>query len=489
MTRWITLSRAGHLTGLTRGALQRKIRDGELASFDGLVSTEDLCRAFPGCALADALDEAGAYERVTRVRDESFGRRVRERVLPSQELLAQRLFAQSQELGELRRHLARYHELVAALRAELVALRKSMPNASLDALVARLDGGLAAILASQSEQDPFAIMDDMLRVISARITLRPSGREFLLEGNDTLLEAALKAGAAPAYGCGNGNCGLCKARVVAGEVRPVRHSDYMLSESEKRQGYVLLCAHTAVSDVSLEVLEAGCAADIPEQDIVARMRAATPLADDMMLLHLQTPRSSRLRFLAGQGVTLGCAGGAHDFRGDYPVASCPCDERNLLFHIRRDPADAFAQRLFAGAIRPGDDISVRGPWGDFVIERDGERPLLFIAAAAGFAPVKSLIEHAMAAQSCESITLAWSAAPGGHYLANQCRAWAAALDDFRYLPLEAGEDAAAASAVLAAMRDNGIDVQANDVFVAGNATFVDAIARSLAGVPLKTFVL
>lgn len=486
MARWLTLSRAGHLTGLTRGALQKKIRDGELASFDGMVSTEDLCRAFPDCNLEREIEDAGAFERVSRLKDESFGRRVRERVLPSQEVLAQRLFAQGMELAELRRHLARYHQLVEATRASLGDLQRSMPAAPLDRLAAQLDNGLTAILASQSEQDPFAIMDDMLRVISARATLRPSGREFLIEGNDTLLEAALKAGVSPGYGCGNGNCGLCKARVVAGEVRRTRTSDYMLSESEKQQGFVLMCSHTAVSDVTLEVLEAHSAADIPQQDIVARVRAVAPLGDDTMLLHLQTPRSNRLRFLAGQGVTLGLAGGTHDFMGDYPIASCPCDDRNLHFHLRRDETDEFAQRLFAGAIRAGDDVNVRGPWGDFVIEHDGERPLLFIAAANGFAPVKSLIEHAMAAETCESISLAWTAAAGGHYLANQCRAWAAALDDFRYLQLDAGDGAAAARPLLTAMQDTGFDARVCDVFVAGPSAFVGAMRDELGGLSLRT---
>lgn len=85
MTRLITLSRAAHLSGMTRGALQKKIREGELPSFDGMVSTEDLCRAFPGCEVEREIDESGAFERIVRVRDEAFGRRVRERMLPSQE--------------------------------------------------------------------------------------------------------------------------------------------------------------------------------------------------------------------------------------------------------------------------------------------------------------------------------------------------------------------------------------------------------------------
>jgi len=57
-----------------------------------------------------------------------------------------------------------------------------------------------------------------------------------------------------------------------------------------------------------------------------------------MRLHLQTPRSNRLRFLAGQRVTLGLSAGvvsSDDLHAELPVASCPCDDRNLIFHVRR----------------------------------------------------------------------------------------------------------------------------------------------------------
>ncbi len=473
MAQWLTLSRAAHLTGMTRGALQKKIREGDLPSFDGMVSTEDLFRAFPDTDIARQLDDGGAFERIARIKDEAFGKRVRERVLPSQETLAQRLFAQGTELAELRRHLARYHALVVATQSQLAALRNTAP--AIDAIAQSVDRGLAAILGSATEQDTFALMDDMLRVISARVTLRPSGREFLVEGNDTLLEAALKAGISPNYGCGNGNCGLCKARVIAGEVKRIRPTDYAFSQAEQQQGHVLMCAHTAITDVTIETLEAGAPEDIPTQEIVATVRAIKPLTDDVWLLHLQTPRSHRLRFLAGQGVTLGLAGGTADFSADYPIASCPCDDRNLHFHVRRTAGDDFAARLFAGALRTGEAVDVRGPWGDFVIAHDAERPLIFLAAGNGFAPIKSLIEHAMAAQTCESITLVWSAAAGGHYLANQCRAWAEALDDFRYVQLDAGEDAQSADAVSSALRAAGGAPEVADVYAAGPPDYIERL--------------
>ncbi len=501
MGQYLTLSRAARLVGVTRGVLQKKIREGDLPSYDGMVSTNDLIRVYPDFDLADS----GAFERVSRIKEESFGRRVQERMLPSSEVLAQRLFVQGQELADLRRHLRRYHDLVVGLQQHLGDLASGA--AAYQPLLKRIESfveqGLAEVLGSSDPQDNLAVMNDVMNIMSAHVSVRPSGREFFVDGHDTLLQAGMRAGLMLNYGCGNGNCGLCKARVVSGEVRQVMHCDYVLSEAEKQQGYTLLCSHTAVSDVVLEALEASGPADIAEQRIVAKVRSVTPIsaqATETLLLHLQTPRSNRLRFLAGQSVTLGLAGGREDFSATYSVASCPCDDRNLLFHIHRDERDSFAERLFAGAVNSGEAISLWGPWGDFVLRltigADASRPLLFLACDGGFAPVKSLIEHAMAIEAAESISLYWMATrPAGHYLANQCRAWAEALDEFRYVPLLA-EDAAVAgrnmvSAVCAdccapGNASNTGNLAAHDVYLAGPAAFVAAATAELtaAGMPL-----
>jgi len=480
----LTVSRAAHLIGTTRAALQKRISAGELLSFDGMVSTEDLTRVFPDVKLEDS----GAFERITKIKEEAFGRRVRERLLPNQEILAQRLAAQSEELEDVRRHLAHYHDLIEALRERIEILAAGSPSDQLADLAGFLEQGLASVLGSDEPTDTVAVMDDMLRVVSAHVTVKPSGHEFFVEGSETVLNAALRAGLAPSYGCGNGNCGLCKARVVSGTLRQTHASDYPLSAGERSQGYALLCSHTAVSDLVIEMLEARAPDDIPEQEFVAKVRSVTPLDGEVMLLHLQTPRTSRLRFLAGQSVTLSVSGSTANFRADYPIASCPCDDRNLLFHIRRDPAndaDEFARRLFAGAIKVQDPVSVFGPWGDFVLDKDSSRPLLFVACDTGFAPIKSLVENALAADVAGTMTMVWAATrPDGHYLANQCRAWADALDDFRYLPLTAPDGAAAVEALQAA-RAQLADPAGWDVYVAGPASFTPVVAEGLraAGVP------
>jgi len=479
MSQLLTLSRAARLIGVTRAALQKRIKDGELPSFDGMVASEDLLRAYPSARLEDDA----MLERLTTLKEEAFGKRVRERALPNSLVLAERLFEQSRDLADVRAHLQRYHAMVVRLQERIeeeAASAGSETRRALERLGSLLQEELERTLGELPPTDALAVMDDMLKVMSAHVVLHPSRHEFFVEGNDSILDAALRAGIPLNFGCSSGSCGLCKARVVAGQVQKIRHHDYQLSEMERIQGYCLLCSHTPVSDLVIEALEAGGPADIPEQQIAARVKTAAPLTDRVMLLHLQTPRSSRLRFLAGQSVTLGFPAGGEAI---LPIASCPCDDRNLQFHLDREAGGIFAERVFAGGLRSGDTVTVRGPWGDFVLRQGGQHPLLFIACDAGFAPVKSLVEHAMAADESDRIHL-YRLATGsdGHYLANLCRAWADALDNFSYTALLAdrGSDwSPTADKVVSRLTEDYADISKFDVYVAGPEGFVGQVTKGL----------
>ncbi len=486
MAQWVTIWRAAHLVGVPRGVLQQRVRCGEIELNDGLVCTETLLRLYP----QTRFEDSGLLERVVQIRDEAFGRRLRERVLPSQEVLAQRLFRQSQDLADMQRHLQRYHALVIALRAELQRLNADADgqDTRLLALQHQLTDGLARALATEPV-DVLDVMDDMLKVMSAQVTLRPSGHQFAVEGHDTLLQAGLRAGLKLNYGCGNGSCGMCKVRVTSGQVVRTMHADYALSDIEKAQGYVLSCAHTAASaELTIETLEASGPADMPEQQIVTRVRALRALAPDTLLLHLQTPRSHRLRFLAGQAVTLGMAAAAEgvDTQALHAIASCPCDDRNLQFFIPRSADDPLAQQLFGGGVKAGDAVTVWGPVGRFVLA-DGAHPLVFAACDTGFAPVKSLIEHALSLDGAPSISLFWLATrPDGHFLANQCRAWSEALDPFEYTLSRHDDYVTGACQMAAAIRADLFDIDCA-YYIAGPQAFVDGLLRELAaaGVPLE----
>jgi CDP-4-dehydro-6-deoxyglucose reductase, E3 len=203
------------------------------------------------------------------------------------------------------------------------------------------------------------------------------------------------------------------------------------------------------------------------------VKAVQALGDDLRLLHLQTPRTSRLRFLAGQSLTLT----AGEDSAQLPIASCPCDDRNLQFHVVRDAGDRFAQRVF-GSLKGGDAVTLFGPWGDFVLRADSPRSIVFIACDTGFAPIKSLLEHAMALELSERLYLYWFAArPNGHYLANLCRSWADALDNFTYVPI-AAEHSDAREPVRRIGADHA-DLNAFDIYLAGPEAFVGGATAML----------
>ncbi len=274
--------------------------------------------------------------------------------------------------------------------------------------------------------------------MSAQATVIPSGHEFFVEGAESILEAGLRGGLALNYGCSNGNCGLCKIRVVSGETRKIKHHDYALTEAEKGIGYMLGCCNTAISDVVLEADEAQSSKDIPTQNIPIRIKKIDHPAADVLIVSTRTPRTSRLRFLAGQRATLSIDQVGSGF---YPIASCPCDDMNLQFHIGLDKQDPVANYLDESA-KANDLLTLEGPVGSFVLNENSSNPLVFIAEGIGFASIKGLIEHAMALDVAEKIFLFWIAdSDDSHYLNNLCRAWNDALDNFEYIPLdaEAGE--------------------------------------------------
>jgi CDP-4-dehydro-6-deoxyglucose reductase len=464
MSQLLTLSRAARLIGVTRGVLQQRIKDGELRSFDGMVNADDLLLAYPDTKFEEDL----LFEHLTQIKEESYAKRVRERILPSKDVLAARLYAQSRELADVRTHLQRYHSIIVRMQDRLHVMNKSAP--AMTELEAWLNRQLEEVLDTEPP-NPLAVMDDYLSVVATHVELRPSGHEFFVEGADTILEAALRSGLALNYGCGNGNCGLCKARIVSGQTKKVRHHDYVLSEAEKNMGYALMCSHAPVSDLIIEALEASGPSDIPLQEIVARVKTVQPLTDTIMLLHLQTPRTNRLRFLAGQSVTLSI--GDSD-EADYAVASCPCDDRNLQFHIPNIPGNEFSQHVFNG-LKSGDTVTVNGPSGEFVLHEDSPRPLLFIACDDGFAPIKSLLEHAMAVDTAEQMHLYWIATKAeGHYMQNLCRSWSDALDNFKFTPLVAEDEPEKAfeTALQTIVNAHPEGLGQFDLYLAGSQQFV-----------------
>jgi CDP-4-dehydro-6-deoxyglucose reductase, E3 len=268
-----------------------------------------------------------------------------------------------------------------------------------------------------------------------RIQLSPSKKVFAAEKTETLLEAALRSGIALNYSCSSGACGGCGGRIISGQVRATQHHDFKFPEAQQAQGYVLLCCHAADSDLEIEVQEVGGVEDIPIQQIQTKVEKLERIQDDTMILHLRTPRSQTLRFLAGQHISLSIEGLQSRNKS---LASCPCNAMNLQFHIRRVPGDPFSEYVFT-QLKTSQSVLAEGPWGAFTLNETSKRPIIFIAYETGFAPIKSIIEHTFALEAEQPIHLYWMVRQTDkHYLQNLCRSWVDAMDNFKYTPLQGG---------------------------------------------------
>ena len=389
MSRHITLSRAARLVGVKRGVLQKKIQAGELRTFEGELLLSDLLHAYP----QTSIEDTSMLERVELIMEQAVNKVIR----PAEEsldtnTLAARILVLGQELGEARQHARRYIALADDLKQRFDALSTSDEKTQAQAFSTLKEWFLQTLETIEAPEEASEIIakEAFLRVMAAQVRILPSGHEFFIEGSDSILEAGLRGGLALDYGCSNGNCGLCKCKLVSGQVKKVSSHDYCLTETEKELGYILTCCNTAVTDVVLEADEAHSSHDIPAQEIEIKVKKIEQPDDRIILLQAKTPRTRRLRFLAGQYLSLNIDGVPAQ---SCSIASCPCDDMNLQFHIPNISGDPFCEELI-DSIRPNSNLIIKGPLGEFTLLEDSPRSLVFIAGNAGFGPIKSLIEHA-----------------------------------------------------------------------------------------------
>jgi CDP-4-dehydro-6-deoxyglucose reductase len=474
MAHYLPLTRVARLVGQSRAVIQRMIHDGDLSTFDGMVDMEELLRVFPDVQWEDD----GEFKRVEEIKAKSFARRVYERALPDKEVLAERLYEMGKEFAAAKTLLLHYDEVLRFLDDKLDDVAESGGSAAEQAVVTLkqwLRQELDATPKEAERAEALLAQENVMRIMSAQVKILPDGHEFSVEGSDTLLEAALRAGIPLNYGCSNGNCGECRARLVSGQVKKVHPHDFVLKETEKAEGAFLLCSYTAVSDVVVEAGVSG-ADDIPMQSIPTRVKAVEVINPRIAALHLTAPRSQRLHFLAGQRVTLSIGGGGgnrdDNLGGEYYVASCPCEDRHIEVHVRRDNRP-FARHTFEDLAKE-DTVRIDGPHGRFVMKLDSRRSVIFVAWEDGFAPIKSLVQHAMSLEIAETMTLYWAANDHGvgHYQENLCRAWSDALDEFVYHRLDGETGAAAVTEAILAQHS---DLSHTDLYAAGPHAFLQAL--------------
>ncbi|HSN22101.1 MAG TPA: cytochrome b N-terminal domain-containing protein [Usitatibacter sp.] len=312
------------------------------------------------------------------------------------------------------------------------------------------------------------------------ISVHPDERIVVARRGETILEAGLREGLPMPFECRNGGCGKCKGLVLEGEVMLEPYQESALTTEERAVGKVLFCCAEPLGDIEILYEPAAGAKPAPVHQYRARIGALDRLAPDVMRVTLDVDEGGKLRWHAGQYINVILEDGA---KRSFSFATRPgtAGANRFELHVRLIPGGRFTTWLFEKA-KAGDFLHFEGPLGAFHLREDGVKPILFVAGSTGFAPVKSMLEHAFATGVKRQMVLYWGVRRRADlYAAELAAGWAREHPNFKFVPVLSepqpsddwrGRTGLVHEAILA----DYPDLSGHQVYACGSVAMVEAVA-------------
>lgn len=311
------------------------------------------------------------------------------------------------------------------------------------------------------------------------VRLEPTGSSFTVEPGENILVAAERQGIRFKYGCRHGNCSACKYEILDGDVDFGRASAYSLTESERDEGWALVCCAEPLSDLVIAdttPVDPRARPLLPATEYATEVTGVEPVGPN--LWELRAARPSGLDFYAGQFVELALPDAARGEWRPYSLA-CPPGAAELRFVVKSIPTGAFSGHI--GADWAGRPILLRGPFGDAYL-RDGDDEVLLVATGSGIAPVLSILGDACEHADRRAFRLFYGARAEGSL------AWTAELEamagriDLDVIPCLTDPSAGWAGyrgRVTPAVQAGVVDASRMDAYICGNPEMCGAVLRLL----------
>ena len=268
--------------------------------------------------------------------------------------------------------------------------------------------------------------------MSYSVQIESTEHVFQVDEGESILDAALNHGIALPYGCRGGGCGACKGQLVEGSVSYPDGLPDGLSEDDDNKGYVLFCKATANNDLVIKSKELSVSDEIEVKILPCRVHEKTQLSHDVIMIKLLLPKTERLQFFAGQYINFLLKNGKHR---SFSLANAPHDDEFIELHIRHIPDGKFTSEVF-DEMKEKDMMRIEGPFGNFYIREDSQRPIILMAGGTGFAPIKGMIEHELKVGITRPIHLYWGArAKEDLYMDELAHSWTKQNPLIRYTPV------------------------------------------------------
>lgn len=229
---------------------------------------------------------------------------------------------------------------------------------------------------------------------------------------------------------GGGSCGMCRCRVLSGggEILPTETGFF--TRKQQQEHYRLACQVKVKNDLQIQVPQAILGIKKMECEVVSNRNVASFIKEFVV----RVPEGEKFDFLPGSYVQidvppydikftdmevddkfrdewdkykmwgLTCRNDEETFRA-YSMANYPAEGNIIMLNIRiaTPPFDRATGTWAAGikpgicssyifTRKPGDKVTLSGPYGDFHIQDTG-REMIYIGGGAGMAPLRSHLMH------------------------------------------------------------------------------------------------
>ncbi|WLG53516.1 anthranilate 1,2-dioxygenase electron transfer component AntC [Pseudomonas sp. FP1742] len=261
---------------------------------------------------------------------------------------------------------------------------------------------------------------------------------FHVQGNEILLDAALRHGINIPLDCREGVCATCMGRCESGDYSLDYVDEEALSAKDLQQRKVLTCQTRVKSDASFyfdfDSTLCSNAGPVHQHGVVTAVQQVSPTT---AILHVDAGADGQhLDFLPGQYARLQVPG--TEATRSFSFANRPNTANHLQFLIRLLP-DGVMSNYIRERCLVGDEIRFEAPLGAFYM-RHIEKPLILVAGGTGLSAFLGMLDE-IAERGCgQSVHLYY----GVRQVADLCEAsriagYSECIPDFTYTPVISDE--------------------------------------------------
>ena len=177
------------------------------------------------------------------------------------------------------------------------------------------------------------------------VRLAQHGSNFIVEDDETILDAALRQNFDIPHSCCEGICGSCAGQVIDGLVRYDHPEQLIFDEAERAEGKALFCSARPESDLLIDAP----GIDIPAHNTALKTYHYRLVSLDLIAADvyqaLLAPESTPLHYLAGQYIEI--SGLQAETAKFFSIANAPNAANTIALHIRCQGNNTYAQKLIA----------------------------------------------------------------------------------------------------------------------------------------------